>query len=243
MREFLQTLNENAGALNVVFGFVVMTATVVYALLTAALVAETKRMRRAQTEPEVVIRLQPSETWLMLIELVVENNGMGTAYDLELEATPDFEYKPGSRLSDLGLFKHGLRVLGPRQSMKTFLMSVAGKVDKIQDPVGPLQFAVTARYRTAINTAVERRFDLDLRFLLGLAQVGSPPLRKIARSLEELQKEVKHLASGFHRLHVIAYSKADAEEENARLEAHFREERKERGVGGAIEEKDEADGD
>ena len=241
MQEFLQTLNENAGALNVVFGFVVMAATVVYAVLTAALVAETKRMRRAQTEPEVVIRLQPSETWLMLIELVVENNGMGTAYDLKLEATPDFEYGPGKRLSDLGLFKHGLRVLGPRQSIKTFLMSVVGKVDKIEDPVGPLQFAVTARYRTAFNTAVERRFDLDLRFLLGLVQVGSPPLRKIARSLEEIQKEVKHLASGFHRLRVIAYSKADVEEENARLEAQFSEERKQRGVRGAVEQGDEAD--
>lgn len=216
MQGWLDSLNRNAGALSVVFGAVVMMSTVVYARLTAALVRETTRMRQAQSDPEVVVRLQPSEAWMSLIELVVENNGMGTAYDLKLEATTDLEYAPGKRLSELGLFKHGLRTLGPRQGMKTFLMSVAGKVDQIETS-NALQFAVTARYRTAFNATVERRFDLDLRFLLGLVEVGVPPLKKIAEAVEAIQKEVKHLSSGFHRLKVIAYTKADIDKENAEL--------------------------
>lgn len=228
MRELLQFLNGNAGALNVLFGFVVMVATAVYATLTVMLVLETRRMRRAQTEPEVVVRLQPSETWLHLIELVVENNGMGTAYDLRLEATPDMEYEAGKRISGIGLFKHGVRALGPRQSMRTYLTSVVGRVHEIEGPESPLHFAVTARYRTASNEAIERRFELDLRFLIGMVRVGSPPLQKIARSVEEMQKDVRHVATGFHRIRVAAFTKADLDDEEAELRAEFQRRQQQR---------------
>lgn len=194
MKEFLDALNQNAGALNVLFSGIVMLATVVYAVLTARLVAETRKMRRAQTEAEVVVRLQPSETWINPIELVVENVGMGTAYDLTFQATSDQEYAQGKRLADLGLFKHGLRVLSPRQTLKTFLMSVVGKTDQIEDPSGPLQFTVVAKYRTALGESVGRSFELDLRYLLGLSQVGTPPLQKLARSLEKNEASPRQAA-------------------------------------------------
>lgn len=226
MKELLDTLNANAGAFNVAFGFVVAVATVVYAILTAALVAETRRMRQAQTGAELVIRIQPSDTWINLIELVIENVGMGTAYDISLSADPDLEYKPGKHLSDLGMFKHGLRALGPRQSLKTFLMSVAGKTSQIEDPKGPYRFTVTARYRTNRRGQVERRFELDLLHLLGLVQVGTSPLLTIARSIESMKRDLEHVVSGFKRLHAVTYTKEDVDREDAEAVALFRERHK-----------------
>jgi heme/copper-type cytochrome/quinol oxidase subunit 2 len=54
-------LNKNAGALSVVFSFVVMIATVVYALLTWFLVRENKTLRKAETEPNISVYLEPEE--------------------------------------------------------------------------------------------------------------------------------------------------------------------------------------
>lgn len=120
-------------------------------------------------------------------------------------------------------------------------MSVAGKTDQIEDPSGPLRFAIAVRYRTAIGEPMERTYELDLRYLLGLSQVGSPPLQKLARSIEEIQRDLGHLVSGFRRLQVIAYTKAEIEQENACLEAEFLERQRLQERPGTIEQADEAD--
>ena len=69
----LEFLNQNAGALTVMFTAVVTLSTVVYAILTAALVKETGRMRQAQTEPKIEITLRPSDEWINLIRLHLKN--------------------------------------------------------------------------------------------------------------------------------------------------------------------------
>ena len=55
MAEYLKYLNDNAGALNALFSGVVALATVVYAVLTAKLVRETRNLREVQTEPRVEV--------------------------------------------------------------------------------------------------------------------------------------------------------------------------------------------
>ncbi|MGH9203325.1 MAG: hypothetical protein ACRD2A_19020, partial [Vicinamibacterales bacterium] len=77
----LDFLNRNSGAFNVIFALVVAGATVVYVILTHRLVTETRRMREAQTEPVVLVRIEPSDAWINLILLIVENVGPGAAYD------------------------------------------------------------------------------------------------------------------------------------------------------------------
>lgn len=60
MEDFLEFLNRNSGALSLVFAMVVAIATVFYAILTHRLVEETERMRLAQTEPSVSVRIERS---------------------------------------------------------------------------------------------------------------------------------------------------------------------------------------
>jgi hypothetical protein len=43
-------LNDNSGAFTVIFAFIVVIATVIYAVLTWRLISETRRLREAQTE-------------------------------------------------------------------------------------------------------------------------------------------------------------------------------------------------
>lgn len=58
MDDLLKFLNDNSGALSVIFTGVVTLATAVYAALTWQLVSETRRMRKVQTEPKLEITLR-----------------------------------------------------------------------------------------------------------------------------------------------------------------------------------------
>jgi membrane protein implicated in regulation of membrane protease activity len=60
-------LNTNNGALNVVFSGVVAISTVIYAYLTHSLVSETKKLRKYQIEPEIIITMEPKEGYMQYI--------------------------------------------------------------------------------------------------------------------------------------------------------------------------------
>src|SRR5947208_9205421 len=76
-----------------VLSAVVASATTVYALLTWRLVAETKRLREAYSEPHVGVSVLPSEyASTGFADLVIRNDGLGAAIDLRFipkEATPE----------------------------------------------------------------------------------------------------------------------------------------------------------
>jgi primosomal protein N'' len=59
--DLIAFLNANTGALNLLFAGVVAAATVVYAWLTAKLVAETRRLRQVQTEPHIEVFYRPRD--------------------------------------------------------------------------------------------------------------------------------------------------------------------------------------
>lgn len=221
IQDALDFLNRNSGALTVLFGAIVAIATVVYAKLTAALVSETNRMRRVQTDAEVVVSVQPSATWINLIELVVENIGGGSAYNLRLEVNPDVKCSRGEMLSSIGLFKHGMRQLAPQRSVRTFLFSVSDKVTEIENPDGPFRFTVKASYDPGNGTTITRTFELDLLHLVGMVQLGTPPLKTIADSLKALQGDFGHLTTGFKRLTVNVNTRAEVEAEEAEQVAEF----------------------
>ncbi len=116
----LEFLNQNSGAFAVMFSALVAIATIVYAILTWKLVSETRKMRETQTEPKVSVTIQPREEWINFIDMVIQNIGLGPAYNIKFEVSPDFEYAKGKFLSDLGFMKNGLRYLAPNQNYNSF---------------------------------------------------------------------------------------------------------------------------
>jgi hypothetical protein len=229
VRSLLDWLNSNAGAFNVLFAAVVAAATVFYALLTRALVAETRRMREAQTEPQVTIRVESSEQWINFLMLIIENIGGGAAYELRLAATPDFEDVPGRPLSAFGPFKHGVRMLAPRQRISTLLVNIVGRASEIEHPEEPLAFSVRAQYRGALGKQYDESFPIDFKHLVGSRTLGKPPLHAIAGSLDDIQKTLSKLGGTAHRLQVVAYApddlKCELDEELADLSTKMDEQR------------------
>lgn len=120
----LEFLNQNSGAFAVIFSAIVAFSTVIYAILTWKLVSETRKMRKVQTEPKVSVIIQPREEWINFIDMIIQNIGLGPAYNIKFEVNPDFEYAKGKFLSELGFMKNGLKYLAPNQKLQFFLTSM-----------------------------------------------------------------------------------------------------------------------
>jgi hypothetical protein len=212
MSGVLKFLNDNSGAFTVVFTVVVAVATVFYAVLTWRLVKETERMRAAQTDPHVAVRIEPSDVWINLVMLVIENVGAGPAYDVKLSVTPDFTTANKQPLSELGMFKYGLPYMAPGQRVSHFLTSVTEDMPELEKADGRYRFTITARYRTAGGAQQESDYPIDFMQLIGLSTIGEPPLRDINKQLEKLAHSLAHIEGGFGRMKVDVYTETDRAE-------------------------------
>lgn len=194
MRDFIELLNQNAGALNLLFSGVVALATVVYATLTAWLVLETRKLRQAQTEPHVEVFYRPRDEWISLLDIVVKNIGAGPAYDLKFSMVADESNKAThellTRLSELKSIENGISFLGPGQEFASFWTSMVDQFDqKMQAKI-----VITSSFLSTTGDKYTRKHVVDLSELKGLQRIGKPPLLKIAESVEQLQKDVGSLA-------------------------------------------------
>ncbi|MCD6214741.1 MAG: hypothetical protein J7J46_07180 [Candidatus Desulfofervidus sp.] len=218
----VEFLNENSGAFAVIFSAVVAIATVVYAILTWRLVSETRKMREAQTEPKVSVTIQPREEWINLIDMVIQNIGLGPAYNIKFEINPDFEYMKGKFLSELGFMKNGLKYLAPNQKLQFFLT-----IENFEEKTKK-SFEIRVTYQNSIGKTYKDVYTIDFSQLIGLSQLGEePPLYKIAKNVEEIKKDIHHLSTGFHKIKVIRYTKEDVEEETKQLLERSKQPKKE----------------
>lgn len=121
MERMLDFLNQNSGALTVIFTAVVTISTVVCAVLTALLVAETRRMRQVQTEPKVEVIVKSREEWISFIHVYVRNIGLGPAYDIAFDIVAETGGEGARALIDdftkANFFQTGLKYLGPGQEV------------------------------------------------------------------------------------------------------------------------------
>jgi len=205
----LEFLNQNSGAFAVMFSAVVATATMAYAILTWRLVSETRKMREAQTEPRISVTVQPREEWINFVDMVIQNIGLGPAYNVKFTVNPDFEYSKGEFLSELGFIAKGLEYLAPNQKLQFFLTSMVENSEKKMKT----RFEIRVAYQNSLGKTYDDRYPIDFSQFVGLSQLGEPPLYKIAKNIEDMRKDIHHLSTGFHRMKVITYTKEDVEEE------------------------------
>lgn len=224
MTEILKFLNTNSGALSVLFSLVVTAATVFYAVLTRRLVVETTQMRRAQTEPHVALRVEPTETSVNTIVLIVENVGAGPAYSLRLSVDPDFVMEQGLTLSRLGLFQHGIHYLAPGQQVRLFLAHVKDQMEEIQQEGGKFDFIVSAQYATATGARLQHDYTIDFRHLIGVIERRSP-LQEVSQHLKKVADSVSKIERGWGKLHVDVHTHEDRVRDTASREQQRSEQR------------------
>lgn len=194
---------------NIVFSGVVAIATVVYAILTWKLVSETRKMRLSQFMPHISVTFEPREEWINFIDLKIKNNGLGSAYNIKFNLLSNLEYDDGKKLSEMNLVKNGLKYLAPNQEIRFFYTSLADNSESKKEPI-----RIKVMYKDVLGKIHKEVFIIDFSELFGMSQLGEPPLYKIAKNIESMQKDIHHLSTGFHRLKTVVYTKKDIQEEN-----------------------------
>ena len=210
MIELIQPYQEMA---TLIFSAVVALSTVIYAVLTALLVLETRQMRRVQTEPKLVAFVEPREEFINFAHLYIQNIGSGPAFDVsfELSAKPDDE---GALLlikdfSESRFLATGVEYPGSSQRIQSRYTAFTDEFDKKIKAI----FTVTIRYKSSTNRKYSNSSIVDMSQFEGAGGLGTPHMYSIAESLKKLQDDVNKITSGYRRLKIDSYSHEDRERE------------------------------
>lgn len=219
MIEFLKQYQE---LITLLFTIAVGISTIVYACLTAKLVSETKRMRKAQTDPEVSITLIHNDISISFIDLLVKNIGMGPAYDIKFKVLKDFELLKGRMLSEVGFIKYGIKYFSPNQSMRLYLASFIDNPKELEKK----EIEISVSYKNSIGELFNRPFVLSFSQFSALLNIGSPPLHKIAENMEKIQRSLDQVIDGFKTINVNIYDTEDREEKEKKIQKEYEDYKK-----------------
>jgi hypothetical protein len=178
----IEFLNRNNGAFSLVFSAVLAIATIVLAL-------ETRRIKEAQKEPKIFVSIQPEEGRINWFDIVIQNIGLGAAYNIKFEVNPDFEYAKGKFLSGLVFIKNGLKYLGPNNEFRCPLIFFKSEeVEKTFEINTTYQINFTYQNITGKTYKGEYSIDSSQLISIGLTQLelDELPLYKIARNIEKI---------------------------------------------------------
>ena len=222
----IEFLNNNSGVLMLIFTAMVAISTVVYAFLTWRLVSETRKLREVQTEPKIHITLESLDFAINIIRLNIKNIGLGPASDLQFDPTVISGGESAEKLlqefTRPNFFKTGLRHFGPGQNIHSRDTQVTDDFEG--KSASTLSFKL--RYKSATGKRYNDEIIIDMSEIKGTSQLGKPNLYSIANSLEDIQKDVGHIVSGFKRVKADIYSKEDRELESDVLQKQREEQKK-----------------
>lgn len=230
MTEILAFLNENAGALTVLFTGVVTIATAVYAGLTWVLVAETRKMRKVQTEPKLEITLRSVDEAIHIQRLHVRNIGLGPALQLKFKpkviAGGDQAQVLVDEFTKTNFFHTGVSYLGPGEERYSHYTDMS----KDHDHKVASVLAFDLSYKSAAGDTYSETLAIDMSEHKGAYKLGKPHLYSIALSLERLQKDLHHVVTGFKRIRTDIYTSEDRQAEQEASRERIERDRAERGA-------------
>ena len=186
--EVINWLNANDGA-------IIGMATVVLVGITGYYAYLTRQLLKASDTPEIAISLRPHEISVNLVMLCIENVGTGAARDVTFTTDPPSIPNLDIPFEKIGFLKNGIRYFESGRKIEQFLVSVIGKFDELKQT----QLKITVTYKDSTNYKRERIFYLDFSEGVGFSQIGSPPLYEIAKATKEIQKDLNHIITGFHK--------------------------------------------
>jgi hypothetical protein len=214
-------LNNNSGALTVVFTAVVSISTVVYAILTWTLVSETRKMREVQTEPRIEINLKSTDYAINIVHLHVRNIGLGPAKNVRFTSNVSSGGEGAEKLLEefnkANFFNSGLKYFGPGHELLSGYTNIINEFDAKVASV----LIYNIEYKSITGKKYSDQITIDVSELKGTNQLGKPNLYAIAQSIEEIQKEFSHVVSGFKKIHTDVYTSDDRDREEAQKRAYI----------------------
>jgi hypothetical protein len=207
----LKIFQENGEAVTALFTAVLACSTIVLAFLTWMLAFETRRLRRAGTEPELVAYLLPDKRHKTIVNFEIANIGQGAARDIRFRfiAEPEDFARHEVRLAAESTARR-IAVLPQGERLSTLF---AQGFELFKDaPLKP--FTVAVRHRASKK---EELFHLDVADFKGLVTVGVPAEHEMAEALKKMERTLDSWSSGFKRLKIESTTAAEEEERRRKM--------------------------
>lgn len=220
--EVLNFLNQNSGALTVLFTAVVTISTVVYSILTGKLVSETTKMRQVQTEPKIEITIKPFEFAINIVRLHIRNIGLGPAinvkFNLKVISGGQFAQTLIDEFTEANFLKIGLKYFGPGQERYSHYTQLTQQYNEKIESI----LIVEITYQSTTGASYIEQSIIDMSELKGAYQLGTPNLYSMAKSLEKIQQDISHIVSGHKKIGAQIYTTEDREKEKKNIEAFIK---------------------
>lgn len=140
------------------------------------------KMRKAATRPNLSILAQPRED-SSEVDIIIENVGKGTAYNLRFQVSKKFFLEDSERLSNkLNLMPKEMAVNQRHQFLLTDMKS-----DKIKE--NPNKFRIKAKYENESGETYESRSMISLDLMPGLRTTQND-LHKVSVTLEKMRQDI-----------------------------------------------------
>lgn len=195
-------------------------ATGVLAWFTWAMARATRAMADQTNSPHVNVSFEPSRWSLIHIDMVIENTGSGTAYDVRLQFTPPLHRDKGER-EQKALEFPDIALLKPGQRIANFIGNFNSYANE--------QYTVSISWARQPGGAIRQAWiqNVDLFAYREVHVLGSgDPSVVIANETKKLREAIQALA-GNKRLKVDVFSSSDREKDRRKQELWMKQAREE----------------
>lgn len=124
-----------------------------------------------------------------LVFICVENIGKGAARNIHFKFPKSFKIHGDRKLKDVNFFDKGIAFLPPGQKKEIFVASYAGGNKEVLEQK-PIEIEISYKGRIRKKKAT---YNIDFDEFQGIMLVGEPPLDKIAKSIEAIQRDLKQI--------------------------------------------------
>jgi hypothetical protein len=224
----IEWLNNNQG-----FVMAVLTAVYVFATFIIAIMAKRSndlarrnidtltKLEKERLKPAIVAEILAD---IPFFTVRVSNKGQTTALDVRFELEPKLRMVLGGANAipkekaerPIGFMENGIASLPPGST----LSSLIGTFNRIKEVCPGLVFRGKVTYRDREGTRYEDEVVLDARHHEDSLHLDRKTIHDVAKRLEEIKREINHLATGFHKPHVLTQ---DIKEQRAEMEEFVRQ--------------------
>lgn len=168
--------------------------TAIYVMGTLLMWQEMKKSRERLDEPNIQISFEQQTRWGNFLDLVIENIGNTTVYNLRLAIEPKGLKTAGERkLEDINLFKTKIPTFGVGQKLRTNAIAYLDFMKISQ----PKQFSIIAKYMTKFDKIKEQKYDFDMEIYRGMSASAEKSLNDIEFVLQKINRNMSEFVDKY----------------------------------------------
>lgn len=184
-------LDKHAGAFSVLLTLGLVTSNLIFVYVTREILQENRRLRKAQTEPKLVIYPKPHERHINVLNVIVANVGAGPAMNVHASIISGQHSLQENGVTWAHRFPaDGFSIIPQGEKMEFFLETGPNLLSEPKLEPFDVEIGCTDLND---NSHGPWRYKVDISVLEGLTKVGKDPQESMANSLEKI-------ASSFHKL-------------------------------------------